>query len=207
MTYIPKDKNIRKLKEYLLSNRPQLIMPFDSLQNDNILDEAETLQWYEITTAEKKEFNKNYPELAKEYAKAEVAIYVMERRFNNPLSKFSNNIRGHIHRYLKGKKNKKSEEILGITFKQFQEKIGVIKKGVHLDHIVPLSWANTEEEIYCLNHYSNFQLLDAFKNRSKSNRYCLRLNLKKVKKEHNNKALLQKILDRNKDKILNKNDA
>ena len=207
MSYIPKDKNIRKLKEYLLSNRPQLIMPFDSLQNDNILDEAETLQWYEITTAEKKEFNKNYPELAKEYAKAEVAIYVMERRFNNPLSKFSNNIRGHIHRYLKGKKNKKSEEILGITFKQFQEKIGVIKKGVHLDHIVPLSWANTEEEIYCLNHYSNFQLLDAFKNRSKSNRYCLRLNLKKVKKEHNNKALLQKILDRNKDKILNKNDA
>ncbi len=131
----------------------------------------------------------------------------MERRFNNPLSKFSNNIRGHIHRYLKGKKNKKSEEILGITFKQFQEKIGVIKKGVHLDHIVPLSWANTEEEIYCLNHYSNFQLLDAFKNRSKSNRYCLRLNLKKVKKEHNNKASLQKILDRNKDKILNKNDA
>ena len=207
MTYIPKDKNIRKLKEYLLSNRPQLIMPFDSLQNDNILDEAETLQWYEITTAEKKEFNKNYPELAKEYAKAEVAIYVMKRRFNNPLSKFSNNIRGHIHRYLKGKKNKKSEEILGITFKQFQEKIGVIKKGVQLDHIVPLSWANTEEEIYCLNHYSNFQLLDAFKNRSKSNRYCLRLNLKKVKKEHNNKALLQKILDRNKDKILNKNDA
>ena len=207
MSYIPKDKNIRKLKEYLLSNRPQLIMPFDSLQNDTILDEAETLQWYEITTAEKKEFNKNYPELAKEYAKAEVAIYVMERRFNNPLSKFSNNIRCHIHRYLKGKKNKKSEEILGITFKQFQEKIGVIKKGVHLDHIVPLSWANTEEEIYCLNHYSNFQLLDAFKNRSKSNRYCLRLNLKKVTKEHNNKALLQKILDRNKDKILNKNDA
>lgn len=207
MSYIPKDKNIRKLKEYLLSNRPQLIMPFDSLQNNTILDEAETLQWYEITTAEKKEFNNNYPELAKEYAKAEVAIYVIERRLNNPLVKFSNNIRGHIYRYLKGKKNKKSEEILGITFKQFQEKIGLIKKGVHLDHIVPLSWANTEEEIYCLNHYSNFQLLDAFENRSKSNRYCLRLNLKKVKKEHNNKALLQKILDRNKDKILNKNDA
>ena len=202
MSYIPKDKNIRKLKEYLLSNRPQLIMPFDSLQNDTILDEAETLQWYEITTAEKKEFNKNYPELAKEYAKAEVAIYVMERRFNNPLSKFSNNIRGHIHRYLKGKKNKKSEEILGITFKQFQEKIGVIKKGVHLDHIVPLSWANTEEEIYCLNHYSNFQLLDAFENRSKSNRYCLRLNLNKVLEKHNNKALVKKILNRNKDKIL-----
>ncbi len=58
MSYIPKDKNIRKLKEYLLSNRLQLIMPFNSLQNDNILDEAETLQWYEITTAEKKEFNK-----------------------------------------------------------------------------------------------------------------------------------------------------
>ena len=107
-----------------------------------------------------------------------------------------------MHRYLKGKKNKKSEEILGMTFKEFQQKIGVKKKGVHLDHIIPLSWANSEEEIYCLNHYSNFQLLDAFENRSKSNRYCLRLNLSKVLEKHNNKALVQKILDRNKDKIL-----
>ena len=197
MSYKPKDRNERKLKEYLISNRLQLKMPFNSFSN-----ETKELLWYEITVSERKEFSKNYPDLAKEYKKADVAIYVYEKKQKNPLIKFSNNIRFHMHRYLKGKKNKKSEEILGMTFKEFQQKIGVKKKGVHLDHIIPLSWANSEEEIYCLNHYSNFQLLDAFENRSKSNRYCLRLNLKKVTKEHNNKALLQKILDRNKDKIL-----
>tara|TARA_R110002167_G_scaffold249236_1_gene455394 strand:+ start:692 stop:1288 length:597 start_codon:yes stop_codon:yes gene_type:complete len=197
MSYKPKDRNERKLKEYLISNRLQLKMPFNSFSN-----ETKELLWYEITVSERKEFSKNYPDLAKEYKKADVAIYVYEKKQKNPLIKFSNNIRFHMHRYLKGKKNKKSEEILGMTFKEFQQKIGVKKKGVHLDHIIPLSWANSEEEIYCLNHYSNFQLLDAFENRSKSNRYCLRLNLSKVLEKHNNKALVQKILDRNKDKIL-----
>ena len=197
MSYKPKDRNERKLKEYLISNRLQLKMPFDSF-----LNETKELLWYEITVSERKEFKKNYPDLAKEYKKADVAIYVYEKKQKNPLIKFSNNIRFHMHRYLKGKKNKKSEEILGMTLKEFQQKIGVKKKGVHLDHIIPLSWANSEEEIYCLNHYSNFQLLDAFENRSKSNRYCLRLNLNKVLKKHNNKALVKKILDRNKDKIL-----
>jgi len=197
MSYKPKDINKRKLKEYLLSNRTQLIMPFDSL-----LKETKELLWYEITVLERKEFSKNYPDLAKEYKKADVALYVLERSLKDPLINFSKNVRFHMHRYLKGKKNKKSEEILGMTFKEFQQKIGVKKKGVHLDHIIPLSWANSEEEIYCLNHYSNFQLLDAFENRSKSNRYCLRLNLNKVLEKHNNKALVQKILNRNKDKIL-----
>jgi len=197
MSYKPKDRNERKLKEYLISNRLQLKMPFDSF-----LKETKELLWYEITVSERKEFSKNYPDLAKEYKKAEVALYVLERSLKDPLINFSKNVRFHMHRYLKGKKNKKSEEILGMTLKEFQQKIGVKKKGVHLDHIIPLSWANSEEEIYCLNHYSNFQLLDAFENRSKSNRYCLRLNLNEVLEKHNNKALVQKILDRNKDKIL-----
>lgn len=170
-------------------------------------DKAENLLWFEPSSREKREFKIKYPELAKEYKKAEVNLYVLERSFKDPLINFSKNIRFHMHRYLKGKKNKKSEEILGITFKEFQQKIGVKKKGYHFDHIVPLSWAETEDEIYCLNHYSNFQLLDAFENRSKSNRYCYKSNVDQVIEKHNNKALLQKILNRNRDKILNKNYA
>jgi hypothetical protein len=41
----------------------------------------------------------------------------------------------------------------------------------HLDHITPISWANSEEEIYKLNHYSNFQPLWSIDNLSKGNRY------------------------------------
>jgi hypothetical protein len=41
----------------------------------------------------------------------------------------------------------------------------------HLDHKTPVSWATTEEEIYELNKYTNFQPLWQFDNLSKGNRY------------------------------------
>ena len=41
----------------------------------------------------------------------------------------------------------------------------------HLDHIIPISYAKKEEEIYELNHYTNFQPLWAKDNLSKGNRF------------------------------------
>lgn len=41
----------------------------------------------------------------------------------------------------------------------------------HLDHKIPVSWAKNEEELYKLNHFTNFQPLWAFENQSKSNKY------------------------------------
>ena len=41
----------------------------------------------------------------------------------------------------------------------------------HIDHIIPISYAKSEEEIYKLNHYSNFQPLWAKDNLSKGNRF------------------------------------
>lgn len=67
-------------------------------------DKAENLLWFEPSKLERKEFSKNYPKLAKEYRKAEVNLYVLERSFKDPLINFSKNIRFHMHRYLKGKK-------------------------------------------------------------------------------------------------------
>lgn len=40
----------------------------------------------------------------------------------------------------------------------------------HLDHIIPLATAETEEEIIRLNHYTNFQPLWAFDNLSKGSK-------------------------------------
>jgi len=41
----------------------------------------------------------------------------------------------------------------------------------HLDHIIPSSWAENEEEIIKLNHYKNFQPLWAKDNLTKGNRW------------------------------------
>ncbi len=41
----------------------------------------------------------------------------------------------------------------------------------HIDHKKPVSWANSEEELYELNHYTNLQPLWATENLSKKDRY------------------------------------
>ncbi len=41
----------------------------------------------------------------------------------------------------------------------------------HIDHITPISYAKTEEDVLKLNHFSNFQPLWEFDNLSKGNRF------------------------------------
>lgn len=78
-------------------------------------------------------------------------------------------------------KKSKTPEILGCTFEEFKihieskfdENMNWVNHGEywHLDHIIPISWAKTEEEVYKLNHYTNFQPLHKKENQSKGNRY------------------------------------
>jgi hypothetical protein len=43
---------------------------------------------------------------------------------------------------------------------------------IHIDHRLPLSAANTEEEILVLNHHRNLQPMWAADNMAKSDSYC-----------------------------------
>ena len=73
-------------------------------------------------------------------------------------------------------KTSKTTQILGCSFDEFREHIqsqwlpwmnwdnrgkynGEYNHGWDLDHIIPISEANTEEELVKLNHYTNFQPL------------------------------------------------
>lgn len=78
------------------------------------------------------------------------------------------------------KKNLTTEEILGCSIPDFvshiesQFKVGMSfdnRKDWHLDHIIPISYAKTEEEIIKLNHYTNYQPLWASENLAKGNKY------------------------------------
>lgn len=79
------------------------------------------------------------------------------------------------------KKNNKTINIIGCSMKflkeylerQFKEAMtweNYGNKGWHIDHIIPLASATTEEEVYKLCHYTNLQPLWAHENLSKGSK-------------------------------------
>lgn len=109
--------------------------------------------------------------------------YKNNRYNEDTLYKLSHNIRNRVRDFFKlnniSKKNK-TFDIVGCSpeflkehiEKQFTEGMSweLMGKHIHIDHIIPLSSANTEEEIYKLCHYSNLQPLWAEDNLKKSNK-------------------------------------
>lgn len=110
--------------------------------------------------------------------------YVKKRKNNDPLYKLSCSIRTLISQSFKNqftKKAKKTVEILGCDFETFKEHIEIqftddmnwdnYATYWQLDHKTPISWSESEEEVYKLNHYTNFQPLFWKDNISKGNRW------------------------------------
>jgi hypothetical protein len=111
--------------------------------------------------------------------------YHFTRKLNDPLYKLTTNIRSLIGNSFKRSvnngftKSKTTEEILGCSLKEFIKHLqSLFTEGMTLDnyteweidHIIPLSSAQTEEEIIKLNHYTNLQPLWKSDNRSKSDK-------------------------------------
>ena len=116
----------------------------------------------------------------REYSKE----YDINRRKSDPIYKFSHDIRSLINGSFKRrgcKKPIKTEQILGCSIEEFRNYIlskcpeGVTlenftRYGYHIDHIIPLASASTEEEIIKLCHYTNLQPLWCKDNLLKSNK-------------------------------------
>lgn len=108
------------------------------------------------------------------------------KKNTDPLFRFDNNIRKLIHSSFKNsdcnfRKKSTTQDILGCTIDEFIKYIeSKFTKGMtfenhttngwHLDHIIPISSAKTEEDIIRLNHYTNFQPMWANENIKKSNK-------------------------------------
>jgi len=122
------------------------------------------------------DFKKNNPNYNKDYDK--------ERKLIDPIYKLNIIIRGRINKFFKlNEINKKNNtfDIVGcspIFLKEyienkFTEGMSWDNRGLfgwHIDHIIPLSSAKTEEEIYTLCHYTNLQPLWAEDNLRKGNK-------------------------------------
>jgi len=113
--------------------------------------------------------------------------YVKIKKSNDPLFKLKILMRDRLNKYYKYSslnKNNTTFDIIGCTSQFLKEHLenqfvgdmnwdnhGLF--GWHIDHIIPLSSAKTEEELYKLCHYSNLQPLWAEDNLKKSNKILI----------------------------------
>lgn len=155
--YKNKDKISEKTKKYYENNKEKL---------------KEKSKEYRLShLEERKEYNKKY-RIDNKKMLSNKHKFKME---NDKIYNFKHRIRASIRKsFIRRKitKNNHTTEVLGCSIEDFikhlinsYEKIYNEKwkweniEKVHIDHIIPLSVANTEEEVIKLCHYTNLQLL------------------------------------------------
>ena len=102
------------------------------------------------------------------------------RRDADSLYRLSENIRSIVRKTLsRNKQSHNTTDIIGCSFEEFKLHIeqqflpGMSwenRNEWHLDHIIPISFAKTVDDIISLNHYTNFRPLWAIDNLKKSNK-------------------------------------
>lgn len=191
-----KKYNSKYQKEYRKKN-PEKVKNRYTNYRKNHPEKAK--QYRERKKEDHKEYAKNYrlknkeklSEKAKEYnrinkgkRREQNRIYQKKRRSENTLIKLMTNIRARVFEYLKYKKISKRNTTLNIVGCSRQElKVHLEKQfkhgmtwenhnfyGWHIDHIIPLSSAKDEEELYKLFYYTNLQPLWAEENYKKGNK-------------------------------------
>jgi len=152
-------------------------------ENKEKIKEYQKVYQKEYQKENKEKCNKRFKKWRKEN-KQYFNEYYKNKRKNDSTFKFKYNIRCLITSSFKRginqfRKNAKTEDILGCTIEEFRDYISLkFTKGMnfdnhgkwHLDHIIPLASAETEEDVIRLNHYTNFQPLWAADNISKGSK-------------------------------------
>lgn len=147
--------------------------------------------WYDKTRKERNNHRAEYYQRNKEKLRDYNKKYGKNKNINrmikyntNPLIKLRHRLSYRLRDVLKFKsliKNKTYNDIIGCSSEFLKEHLEIrFSKGMswdnhglygwHIDHIIPLSSANTEDEIYKLCHYTNLQPLWAEDNLKKSNK-------------------------------------
>lgn len=107
----------------------------------------------------------------------------LNRLHSDPKHKLKEQVRNMVRYAMKSKGHRKkslTKDIVGCDlnflcdylFKTWEKNYGKPWDGepYHIDHIVPLATAHTEEEVLKLNHYTNLQLLTPEDNMAKSDK-------------------------------------
>ena len=183
-----KEKLAKQNKAYREANKEKIVEKNKAYYEAN----KERMKAYcEVNKEKIAEQKKAYREANKEKAREQKKLYKRRRRAKDPLFRLKHNYSHSCRKAfysINKKKNNSSLKLLGLkTWQQLAEHLskqfynhpetgeemtfdnhGVY--GWHIDHIIPLSTAETEEDIIKLCHYTNLQPMWAEENISKSNK-------------------------------------
>lgn len=186
-----------KQKEYRKNNKEQ-IKKYREKHYDPIKQKEYNGEYYKNNKDYYSLWHKEYFKNNKEKLKTSYTIWKdnnrdkyreyqrkdLRRRMNDPILKVELQLRNMINTSFRRKghtKSNKLKKIVGLNSKDmvnylletFEKNYGYKwdgKEPIHIDHIIPLSTANTEEEIIELCYYTNLQLLKAKDNLSKGSK-------------------------------------
>jgi hypothetical protein len=170
------DENKNKIsdnkKKYYVKNKEKILESVKKHKEENREKINEYLRKY----------FKEYRKKNRHFLNEKMNQYQKKRKKLDPIFKLKYNLRCKLSGHLRKnsiKLHQKTIDILGCDICEFKEYIEKkFTEGMnwenyglwHLDHIIPISYANNEDEIKKLNHYTNFQPLWALDNILKSNK-------------------------------------
>lgn len=141
----------------------------------------------DVIIKKKRDYNRNNFEKRRQYRLdhlEDYRQYYHTRKEVDPLYKFVIQVRNIIRDSVKRKgytKKSKTFDIIGCDFETFIKHLKQTfkdnygydwdeKEAVHIDHIIPLATAKSEEDVLKLCHYTNLQLLKPKDNMSKQDK-------------------------------------
>lgn len=164
-------------KEYAVKNKDSVNAQRKKYRESNKETLKQTMRdWYLKNAEYAKIKAKIYREVNKDKMSEWSKQYRKSRMSTDPVYKAAIRIRSliNVKLYANGyTKKSRTYEILGCSFAEFTAHIEAqFKAGMswdnhgewHLDHIVPIASAATEQDVIRLNHHSNFQPLWAIDN-------------------------------------------
>lgn len=178
-----KDRIKAKTRKYYTENREYILERESNYRKSHKKEISKYQKEYAIKNKDKiRRYRHDYNIKNREKLSIKAKEYQRIRRNNDNVHKFKMQVRHLIWLSFNKKggiKSKKTEDILGCDLDFFvnylldtyKNNYGIewdkVEK-VHIDHIVPLVTAKTEEDIMKLCHYTNLQLLKAIDNLHKS---------------------------------------
>lgn len=157
----------------------------ENYRNNNIVKYKEIQKKYRDSNKEKESIRRVLWYSNNRDKRLSYAIeYEKSRKKINPIYKLIRITRCRINNFLKNNnftKQNRTFNIVGCSPEFLKEHIEnqftegmsweLIGRHIHIDHIIPLSSAKTEEEVYKLCYYTNLQPMWAKDNMKKSNKY------------------------------------